>query len=320
MSTKTKIQESIEIIRPKLNELKKQHDEQVKRFDPLNKRLGEAMAKSDPALIKLYLKAAKPEIAWAGEMLASAGKMMKILEKLDVDHISREDFLLLEQDTKELRELKGKLERNFAGFKAGEDKANDVLAKYEKSGGEFAEEWATMQSTIHSHMDNANWRVNQSTMVVKKAHQAVTDHDKDELGKLLVISKKYQDGNPAHEDVKKQFDAFNARAKASGLDPHAKDQLDRELPGLKKLLDEAGAIEQKIVKNTEEIQGLKIKTVDHKKAAATLKIPQLANDLKAALELSGPALEKALDAIGKKAKPPQSGKDMLAALKAAKLL
>ncbi|HUR46428.1 MAG TPA: hypothetical protein VMZ27_11180, partial [Candidatus Saccharimonadales bacterium] len=134
MSTKTKIQETIDIIRPRLNDLKKQHDDQLKRFDPLNKRLGEAMAKSDPALIKLYLKAAKPEIAWAGEMLTSAGKMMKILEKLEVDQVSREDFQSLEQATKELSELKGKLEKNFASFKAGEDKANDVLSKYQKSG------------------------------------------------------------------------------------------------------------------------------------------------------------------------------------------
>ncbi|HUR46741.1 MAG TPA: hypothetical protein VMZ27_12760, partial [Candidatus Saccharimonadales bacterium] len=317
---KTKIQETIDIIRPRLNDLKKQHDDQLKRFDPLNKRLGEAMAKSDPALIKLYLKAAKPEIPWAGEMLTSAGKMMKILEKLEVDQVSREDFQSLEQATKELSELKGKLEKNFASFKAGEDKANDVLSKYQKSGGEFAEEWATMQSTIHSHLDNANWRINQSTMVVKKAHQAVTDRDKDELGKLLVISKKYQEGNPTHQDVVKQFEAFTSRAKASGLDPHAKDQLDREMPGLKKLIEEAAAIEARIIKNTQEIQELKIKPLDAKKAAAALKIPQLAGELKGALELSGAALEKALDTIGKKAKPPQSGKDMVAALKAAKLL
>jgi hypothetical protein len=155
---------------------------------------------------------------------------------------------------------------------------------------------------------------------VKKAHQAVTDRDKDELGKLLVFSKKYQEGNPTHQDVVKQFEAFTARAKSSGLDPHAKDQLDRELPGLKKLIEEASSIEARIVKNTQEIQELKIKPLDAKKAAAALKIPQLAGELKGALELSGTALEKALDAIGKKAKPPQSGKDMVAALKAAKLL
>jgi len=68
MSDKSKILQLITVeIRPRLKDLNTEHDKQIARFDPLSKRLGEAMQKQDPAMIKLYLKLAKPEIDWAGE-------------------------------------------------------------------------------------------------------------------------------------------------------------------------------------------------------------------------------------------------------------
>src|SRR5436190_16365764 len=202
MSDKSKILQLMEAeIRPRLKDLKSEHEKQITRFEPLNKRLGEAMQKQDPAMIKLYLKLAKPEIDWAGELLARSSKLMKVLEKIDVNGISKEDFAGLESATKELSELRGHLEKNFANLKAGEDKANDILAKYEKSGGAFAEEWASMESTMRDYLANVNWRLNQSNMVVKKAHQAVAERNQDELNSLATISAKYRQGNPSQSEV-----------------------------------------------------------------------------------------------------------------------
>src|SRR3954451_7820480 len=321
MSDKSKILQLITVeIRPRLKDLKTEHDKQIARFDPLNKRLGEAMQKQDPAMIKLYLKLAKPEIDWAGELLARASKLMKVLEKIDVNGIAKDEFQALEQATKELSELRGHFEKNFANLKAGEDKANDILAKYEKSGGAFAEEWASMESTMRDYLANVNWRLNQSNMVVKKAHQAVAERNQDELNSLATISAKYRQGNPSQSEVDAQLKKLLARAKASGLDANAKDQLDRELPALKKSFDDAGELEEKMFQNMEEIKGLKLKPVDYKKAATVLKAPQLASKFKSALEKTGAALEKELDTIGKELKPKLTGKEIIAELKKQKVM
>jgi hypothetical protein len=165
-----------------------------------------------------------------------------------------------------------------------------------------------------------NWRLNQSNQVVKKAHQAVADRDQDELNSLATISAKYRQGNPSQSDVDAQLKKLLARAKASGLDANAKDQLDRELPALKKSFDDAGELEEKMFQNAEEIKGLKLKPVDAKKAATVLKSPQLASKLKASFEKTGAALEKELDTIGKELKPKMTGKEIIAELKKQKVM
>jgi hypothetical protein len=73
--------------------------------------------------------------------------------------------------------------------------------------------------------------------------------------------------------------------------------------------------------NSEEIKGLKLKAVDYKKAASVFKAPQLAGKFKTALEKTGAAMEKDLDAIGKELKPKNlTGKEIIAELKKQKVL
>jgi hypothetical protein len=128
-------------------------------------------------------------------------------------------------------------------------------------------------------------------------------------------------GNPDQQEVRRQFEKFLAKSKTRSLDQHAKDQLARELPGLKKKLDDAVDLEAKIIKYHLDIKAMKIKPVNHRKAASLLKISsQHESRLKKALELDGPAREKALDALAKELKLKTAGKDMIAILKNAGVL
>jgi len=331
MSKKSKVQTFIETeIKPRADAIQKEHDQQLPRLKALGQHLGKAMDTKDSsvsaALLKLYLKTGEPEFVLARDLVARASSLMATLEKLPAAD-SAEDFKAIEEMTKKLSALEGKLKRNFAELKAGQDRVNDAMKRSEKDGSDFAEEWAVMESAVEKHLASAKSRREQTNQLVTKAYQAVAARDEAGFAKLLAQSAKLRQGSPTQAEVEQQFKAFCAKSKASGLSKNAQDQLARDLPGLRKSLDEAANAEDANEGNYNDIKALKVKPLDPKKAAALLKIPAKYTDqFKRALGLVEPSkVEYALDIlvermIGDGIKWKSKGKDMVAALKKADLL
>ena len=128
------------------------------------------------------------------------------------------------------------------------------------------------------------------------------------------------DLKPTEDELKEQFKAFCTKCESKGLNKDQQDQLARDRKTFDGMVQEYAQINAKLVSIDIEIEGMEIPGVDVKKAAALLKIPSGQEaKLKKALD-AGAGMERALDGLAKELKLKTSGKDMIAALKKAKLL
>jgi hypothetical protein len=323
MSNLSKIGEYLEKnIQPRYDGIQKDHDQQVPKLVELGNKIGEALKKkANPEVLKLYLKTLAPGVKDSGELVSRSSKLMDDLDKLEPDPKLGDDFKAVEAWTVKASDQEGKLKRNFEKLKALEDLVNDAIKDNANPRDEFAEAWAVMETEVDKHLANAQWRVKQSTGFLQKGKQAVADGDADELGKLVVMNSKFIKGEPLHEDVDKHWKEFLPKTKSTGLGKEASDQLARDLPELKKKFDQTTALEATHAENTRELLDLRIKPINIDKALTTLKWnSKYKADLKSALEQKGPAREKALDALAKKAGLKISGDDIIETLQKAKVI
>ncbi|HTF87372.1 MAG TPA: hypothetical protein VK843_03105 [Planctomycetota bacterium] len=320
MSPKTLIQTEIDSkLRVALDQLQKDHDTQLPELKGLVDRLGKAIEKGDGAMIELYREPFVEHLKYAGSLVNRATKLKEDLKKLKPQ--TADDLKAVETIIGKVSKLSTTLDQNFVRLKAGQDKMNDALAKVAGSANRFGEEWAKMEELLDQHVANCNWRVKQLTGFLEKAKASIADRDLPKLNEWIASASKAREGNPKHVDVETAFKKFTEKSKSSGLDQNAKDQLARDLPALKQSFDSTTTLEGSISKLTMEIKGLSMKPVDKKKATTLLKIPpKLAQDFQDALGLKAASMEKALNDVGSQLTPKQTGKDMIAALKKAKIL
>jgi len=225
---------------------------------------------------------------------------------------------------KEISDLEGKLQRNFGKLKGIEDEANNALDKIEQSSGNVAGDWAVLEGLVKDHLADAKVRLQQSTAEFDKFEKARSERDRAGLDKARACLAKLLIGSPTHAETQREYAKLAEKARGNGLEAHAKEELLRELPGLKKSLDEAEQIEAKITKFNSDAQGRGFVPVDATHAAKVLKITARSAipKIQAALALGSPGMEKALDALAKDkdVKSKMSGKEMVEQLRKAKVI
>ena len=325
MSTQSKIQQAIETgFRPRLKDIQAGHDEQLPGLTELANQLVAAARKPDAAKIKQLLETLKPQLEYAGKLVTAIRGLKSALEKINLKGASADDVKLVTQIKEDVGGLETKLQRNFGKLKGVEDEANDALDKIEQSSGKMAGDWAVLEGSVRDHLADAKTRLPQSAAEFDKFEKARADRNRAGMDKARESLAKLVTGTPAHAQVQSDYEKFVEKSKGHGLDQHAQDQLTRELPGLKKSLDEAAAIETKISKFNTNAHNWGFPPVDGASAAKALKITARSAIPKivAALNLGSPGMETALDALAKdkEVKSKMTGKQMVAELRKAKVI
>ena len=322
-SPPSKIQQFIETgIQPRLKEIHKGHDDQLPGLTALANQLVAATKKSDAAKIKKLMTDFKPQVEYVGRLVAGARSLDQALGKVNLNGATSDDNKLFEHVKADVTDLEGKLQRNFSKLKAAEDEANDVLDKIEQRSGKAAGDWAVVQTMIEDHLTDAKIRLKQSQAEFDKFEKARGARNRTDLDKARASLAKLVTGSPSHAEAKAGYEKLLEQSKGNGLDPHAKDQLARDLPGLKKSFDEAASIEAKIAEFNKHAQGWGFRPVDGSRAAQVLKITNrsLFPKIEAALAQGSPGMEKALEGVAKEAKIKMTGDDMVEALRKAKVI
>jgi hypothetical protein len=325
MSAPSKIQQFIETgIGPRLKEVQKGHDEQLPGLTELANQLLEATKKPDQEKIQRLLAALKTQIEYAGKLVIAARNLQQTLGKVSLEGATPDDQKQVEQVKKEVADLEGKLQRNFGKLKGIEDEANNALDKIEQSKGDVAGDWAVLEGLVKDHLADAKTRLQQSTSEFDKFEKARAQRDHAGLDKARACLAKLITGSPTQAETQREYDKLAEKAKGNGLEAHAKEELQRELPALKKSLDEAEEIEAKITKFNSDAQGRGFAPVDATRAAKVLQITARSAipKIQAALALGSPGMEKALDALAKdkEVKSKLSGKEMVEQLRKAKVI
>lgn len=322
-SAPSKIHQFIETgIQPRLKEIHKGHDEQLPGLTALANQLAAATKKRDAEKIKKLLADFKPQDEYAGKLVAAARSLEQALGKVSLNGASDDDKKLFEQVKRDLTDLEGKLQRNFSKLKGIEDEANDVLDKIEQKSGKTAGDWAVVETLVHDHLVDAKTRLKQSEAEFDKFEKARAARNRTDTDKARATLAKLVTGSPTHAETKAEYEKLLEESKGNGLEAHAKDQLTRELPGLKKSFEEAAGIEAKIAKFNTDAQGRGFPPVDGARAAQVLKITNrsLFPKIQAALSQGSPGMEKALEAVAKEAKIKMTGDQMVEALRKAKVI
>ncbi len=306
-------------IRPGVDKLQKDHDQQLPELRGLIDQLTKAIDKQDAPAIQKLRPTFDGHVKFASELVVRASKLDGALGKLAAK--TPEDQKSVKEIAAKLTKLEQVLQKNLLNLKGGQDKAQDAFDKASGVANRYVEEWAKMEDLLDRYLANGQWRVKQATGFLDKAKAAVADRDRKKLQEMLTSAAKFRAGTPSQIEVDKAWKAFSSKPIAGGIDENARDQFKRDLPKLKQVYDAGFALEAPIGVLHMSLNALVIEPVEKQKAVALLKVPasevQTFTDI---LSLPISSMEKFLEDVGKTLKPPRTGKQIIAELRQAKLL
>ena len=323
MSTSLNVHEYIQKeIRPKADVLLKAHDKQTEKVRATLFSLKADIDKKNERMIRLHAKALEAMVAELAEHLSRTARLLHDLEALKPDQSLVKDLAEVEKLTEALGDLERKLTKNYGIVKSSLDEANDALEADEAvvDTGEATREWAVMEAWLRKHLEIFKKRLDQIGPVRENARKAVAARNAKALAEAIKSSSALATAKPTLGDIRETYSDFCTKCDAQVLTKNLQDQLARDRKTFDAIIDEMAEISGKVVAIDKEIAAMELEPVDVKKAAALLKIPGSQEaKLKKALSLDGPAMEKALDALAKELRLKTTGREMIAALKKAKL-
>ena len=313
-------------IRPQADKLLKAHKPQTEKLKGVLLSIDPDIEEKNIRMLRLHAKAIQAMTTELGEDLGATKTLLEQLAELEEQGDLMKNLDEFEKLTADLEGLEDKITKNFEIAKQTQDKANDAIEAYEKSEGDaddVAADWAKAERLFEGYLELGKKRLEETEKVQARAEKAVASRD----AKALAEAQKASETLANHakpENVTKTFENYCNQVNPKNLNKDQQDQFARDKQRYEKIVDEYIALAAKIIAMDVKIQAMEIevaKQVDVKKATAVLKVPSTSEaKLKKAFELEGSALLKALDAIGKDLKPKTTGKDMVAALKKAKLM
>lgn len=306
-------------IRPTSDAIQKDHDDQLTRLLPLIAQLDTAIKKKDAAVLQKLRGPFDEQVKFASALVVRASKLAEALGKLNAT--TPDEQKAKKEMAARLEKQERVLQKNLLSLRGGQDKVQDAYEVAAGVANQFAEEWARIEDLLESYRTNARLRVEQAEGFLRQAKAAVADRDRKKLPELQASAAKVRAGTPSNIEVQQAWRQFLAKPIPGGVDESARDQFKRELPKLKKILDEGAALEAPIGQLHMQIEALAIGPVDKQRAVELLGVPpadvQTFSDI---LSLKVSAMETYLNVVGKNLKPPKSGKQILEALQQAKLV
>ncbi len=312
-------------IQPTAQLLLKGHSAQTDKLRELLFSLKDHIEKQNERMLRLGVKSANAMVAKLAENLSATQWLLAELEKLDPEGNTPQEQNTIEKLTAALAELERKLTKNYGIAKTALDEANDALDADDATfdSGEAKQWWAVAEAWLRRQQEEGKERLDRIQKLREQGKKAVAERNEKVLAESQKTSTAIADAKPDLDEVKAGHARFIAKYEeiASKLDKSQQDQLARDRDTFDQLMSDFAAMTGKIVTIDVEIQALELQPPDAAKAAALLKIPASHEaKLKKALGSSGAEMIKALDALAKELDLGTSGKEMVAALKKAKLL
>jgi hypothetical protein len=303
---------------PRTAELEKDNDAQKGPMQDVINKLSDAIRASNQPALKQYTKTLEDQVAVYASLVNRARKLVEEIGAInsnDADAIKRASALKQKADAS-----LDKITRNYTKLKELLDmahkKANDPAVAAVMA------QWAEMESWMTSTREVTRLRVKQMETLAELAKSAMADGDDKSLAQAQEKAKLRLTWKPTQLEIGDKYMKFSARCEKV-LGKNLQDELKRDMAKFARMVTEIAELNDKLDKYFEALKKLKMPAgqaaakLDYRKAAGVLGVDEA--KLKKAWDAGSANPEKALDGLAKDSKF-KTGKEMLAALKKAKLL
>ncbi|MEO8080365.1 MAG: hypothetical protein ABI641_07535 [Caldimonas sp.] len=302
---------------PRTAQLEKDNEALKPPMQDVINKLSDAIRANDLPLIKRHAKTLEAQVAAYSSLLTRARKVVEDLGKIDTD--DRDALKQIVSLTADASTAEGKVMRNYTKLKELLDMAHQKAG--DPAVAAAMAQWAEMESWMTTSRDVTRLRIKQMDTLIELAKSAAADGDDKSFAQAQDKAKVRATWKPTQLEVGDKYMKFMAVCEKA-LGKNLQDELKRDIEKFRRMVTELADMNDKLDAGVATIKAMKMAppkaaSLDYKKAAALLHVDEA--KLKKAWAGSAGAPEKALDGLAKDAKLKTSGKEMLAALKKARL-
>jgi len=304
---------------PRTDELEKDDAAQKPAMQDVINKLSDAIRAMDQPLIRRHAKTLEAQVSAYAALVGRARKLAEDLGKVESE--DRDALKRVEALTRRAGESQGKILRNYTKLKELLDMANDKAK--DTGAAALMAQWAEMETWMTTQRDVLRTRVKQMQALVDLAQSAIADGDEKSLAQAQEKAKLRLTWKPTQLEIGDKYMKFSGASEA-GLSKELQDQLKRDREKFKRMVTECAEMNDQLDACLAKLKAMKMQPskappkLDLRKAATVLDVAEA--KLKKAWEAGAGAPEKVLDGLAKELKLKTTGKDMVAALKKARLL
>lgn len=302
---------------PRTDELEKDNEAQKPAMQEVINKLSDAIRAMDQPLIKRHAKTLEAQVAVYAGLVGRARQLVDDLGKVDTD--DRDALKRIEALTQRASASQAKIVRNYAKLKELLDMAHDKAG--DPAVAAAMAQWAEMESWMTTQREVARTRVKQMQALVELAESAIADGDQKSLAQAQEKAKLRRTWKPTQAEIGDRFMKFCADCEAA-LGKDLQDQLKRDREKFKRMVTELAELNDQLDAFLAKLTNMKMAPpkaarLDLRKAAVVLNVAEA--KLKKAWD-GADSPEDALNVLVKELKLKTTGKEMVAALKKARLL
>lgn len=305
---------------PRVDQLDKDNDAQKAPMQDVINKLSDAMRAVDQPMIKRHLKTLEPMVSLYAGLADRSRRLLDELGRVDADDPQARKRI--ETLTQKASTADGKIQRNYVALKKLQDMAQDKAG--DPAAAKAMAQWAEMESWMTTQRTVLQTRVKQMETLVELAESSMKDGDDKSFAQAQEKAKLRATWKPTLREVGDKYMQFCQDCEKA-LGPDLQDQLKRDRQKFGKIMTECAELNDRLDAYAERIKAMKMPVtsskapkLDLRKAAAALDVPEA--KLKKAWDGGGADPAKTLDGLARELKLKTTGKDMVAALKKAKLL
>ena len=318
MSDDKLLQRLREDLAPRVIELDKDNESQKPAMQDVINKLSDAIRAVDQPMIRRHAKTLEAQVAVYAGLVSRAQKLVDELGKIDTD--DRDARKGVDALTQKASASQAKIARNYTKLKELLDLAHDKAAD-SKAAAAMAQ-WAEMESWMTTQREVTRTRVKQMQALVELSESAVKDGDAKSLAQAQEKAKLRRTWKPTQGEIGEKYMKFCADCEAS-LGNELQDQLKRDREKFKRMVTELAELNDQLDACLAKISGMKMAPpkpvrLDVHKAAGVLHVEEA--KLKKAWDAGGGSPEDAMNLLAKDLKLKTTGRDMVAALRKARLL
>ena len=305
---------------PRTAELEKDNEAQKGPMQDVINRLSDAIRASDQPALKQYTKALEDQVAVYASLVNRARKLVEEFGTINSD--DRDALKRVEGLKQKATGSLDKITRNYTKLKELLDMAHKKAA--DPAVAAVMAQWAEMESWMTTTREVTRVRVKQMETLAELAKSAMADGDVKSLAQAQEKAKLRLTWKPTQLEIGDKYMKFCVRCEKV-LGKNLQDELKRDIAKFARMVTEIAELNDKLDKYAEALKKLKMPAgqaaakLDYRKAAGVLGVDEA--KLKKAWDAGSANPEKALDGLAKdKGAKFKTGKEMLAALKKAKLV
>lgn len=298
---------------PRTDDLDKDNEAQKGPMQEVINKLSDAIRALDATAIRRQAKVLESQVAVYAGLADRARKLLDELSRLDTDDAAaRKRIEALRQKASASN---AKIQRNYEKLKQMQD-----LAHHRAAAADSMAQWSDMESWMTTQRTLLQTRVKQMDALLELAQSSIEAGDEKSFAQAQEKAKLRATWKPTQAEIGDRFMRFCADCEAA-LGKDLQDQLKRDRAKFGHMVTECAELNDKLDASVAKLKAMKMPApkpkLDLHKAAAVLDVAEAR--LRKAWDNAAGDIGKALDALAREIKK-ASAKDMLAALKKARLL